>query len=85
MFGAFLSCVIAAIEIVLLVFQSSAELTWISAALLAFGALLPTALFGLPYLDSRFAISYSKTSGLTIAEEKVKTEAKVKKENEREV
>jgi hypothetical protein len=75
--GAFISCLIGVLEVVLTLKGAFSDLSWPVVALLAFGALLPAVLFGLPYLNSRFMVSYSKESGLTIAEEK-----KIKKECE---
>jgi hypothetical protein len=67
--GTIVSCLIALGEIALIALGYISDLSWVTAALLAFAALLPAALFSLPYANSRFIVSYSKESGLTIAEE----------------
>jgi hypothetical protein len=70
--GAVISCLIAIGEIVLLAIEKI-DLTWESASLFALAAILPVALFGSPYINSRFSISYDKRNGLEIKEE-TKTE-----------
>jgi hypothetical protein len=74
LFGAILSCAVAIGEIILLVIPAKAgiqiELTWVSAAVFAFSALLPTILFGAPYINSKFYFSYSKDYGFNFGEEK---------------
>jgi hypothetical protein len=75
-FGAIVSCAIAIAQIALLVVPAKTgiqiELTWVSASVLAFAALLPAILFGLPYFNSRFNVSYSKKEGFKIVEEQTK-------------
>jgi hypothetical protein len=67
--GAIISCALAGFSIYTLAFDA-AEIGTASAVLFAGLCLLPAALFGLPYFNSKFYISYSKEKGLTIAEER---------------
>ena len=71
--GAAISCLIAIGEIALIALGYIGAIGWVTAALLGLGAILPAALFGAPYLNSRFYVSYSRQSGWRFGEERRKT------------
>ncbi|MDR1911621.1 MAG: hypothetical protein LBQ52_04660 [Helicobacteraceae bacterium] len=72
--GAGLSCALAAIAAYLAIGQ---EIGTISGILIAGAALLPVALFGAPYINSKFYFSFSTKDGLKIGEEKRKIKLNV--------
>ena len=76
--GAALSCLIAAGEIALIAFGAIDSISWVVAAIFGVAAILPALLFGAPYLNSRFYISYDKESGWKFGEERRRSPRKSK-------
>jgi hypothetical protein len=68
-FGMVLSSLFAAGAIGVLVFITI-EISWALCALILGACVLPVLLFGLPYFNSKFRVSYSKEGGLKIEEER---------------
>ena len=75
--GAIISCALSAFAIYTIAFVS-VEIGWAIAALILGACVLPAVLLGLPYLNSRFYISYDKKGGWKFGEERRQTKRKYK-------